>query len=104
MATTTWLRPSRWEPRPWSWSDRSPDCPARRSWSIAARQPWPSAAAWWYGDPSREMGVVGITGTDGKTTTSFLATAVLEAAGISTGLLTTAELKVGSFGARTPST
>ena len=30
------------------------------------------AAAWWYGDPSHRLGVVGITGTDGKTTTSFL--------------------------------
>ena len=60
------------------------------------------AAAWWYGDPSREMGVVGITGTDGKTTTSFLATAVLEAAGISTGLLTTAELKVGELRSANP--
>ena len=28
-----------------------------------------SAAAWWYGDPSHELAVVGITGTDGKTTT-----------------------------------
>jgi len=54
-----------------------------------------TAAAWWYGDPSREMGVIGITGTDGKTTTSFLATAVLEAAGISVGLTTTAGLKIG---------
>ena len=53
------------------------------------------AAAWWYGDPSHSLGIVGITGTDGKTTTSFLATAVLEAAGISTGLITTAGLKVG---------
>lgn len=60
------------------------------------------AAAWWYGDPSREMGVVGVTGTDGKTTTSFLATAVLEAAGISTGLLTTAELKVGQLRSANP--
>jgi UDP-N-acetylmuramoyl-L-alanyl-D-glutamate--2,6-diaminopimelate ligase len=56
-----------------------------------------TAAAWWYGDPSRELAVVGVTGTDGKTTTSFLATAVLEAGGISTGLLTTAEIKVGGF-------
>jgi UDP-N-acetylmuramoyl-L-alanyl-D-glutamate--2,6-diaminopimelate ligase len=60
------------------------------------------AAAWWYGDPSRELGVVGITGTDGKTTTSFLATAVLEAAEISTGLLTTAELKVGELRSANP--
>lgn len=53
------------------------------------------AAAWWFGDPSLELGIVGVTGTDGKTTTSFLATALLEAAGISTGLITTAAVKVG---------
>ena len=54
-----------------------------------------TAAAWWYGDPSREIGTIGITGTDGKTTTSFLAVAALEAAGRSTGLLGTVETKVG---------
>lgn len=54
-----------------------------------------SAAAWWYGDPSNELVVVGITGTDGKTTTSFLAVAALEAAGIPTGLVGTIETKVG---------
>ncbi len=54
-----------------------------------------AAATWWYGDPSRELGIVGVTGTDGKTTTCFLATAVLEAAGVSTGLITTAQLKIG---------
>ena len=37
------------------------------------------AAAWFYGHPSREMTVIGITGTDGKTTTSHILTAVLEA-------------------------
>jgi UDP-N-acetylmuramoyl-L-alanyl-D-glutamate--2,6-diaminopimelate ligase len=60
------------------------------------------AAAWWYGDPSRELGVVGITGTDGKTTTCFLAAAVLTAAGISTGLLTTAEVRVGELRSANP--
>jgi UDP-N-acetylmuramoyl-L-alanyl-D-glutamate--2,6-diaminopimelate ligase len=53
------------------------------------------AAAWWSGDPSLELGIVGVTGTDGKTTVSFLATAVLGAAGISTGLITTAAVKIG---------
>jgi UDP-N-acetylmuramoyl-L-alanyl-D-glutamate--2,6-diaminopimelate ligase len=53
------------------------------------------AAAWWYGDPSHELGVVGITGTDGKTTTSFLAVAALEAAGLSSGLIGTVETKIG---------
>ena len=54
------------------------------------------AAGWWYGDPSRELGVVGVTGTDGKTTTSFLAAAALEEAGISTGLVGTVETRVGT--------
>ncbi|HEX9550192.1 MAG TPA: UDP-N-acetylmuramyl-tripeptide synthetase, partial [Candidatus Limnocylindrales bacterium] len=54
-----------------------------------------TAAAWWYGDPSAELGVIGITGTDGKTTTSFLATAALEAAGVPTGMLGTAALEIG---------
>lgn len=55
-----------------------------------------SAAAWWYGDPSHELAVVGITGTDGKTTTSFLAVAALEAAGVPTGLIGTIDTKVGA--------
>jgi UDP-N-acetylmuramoyl-L-alanyl-D-glutamate--2,6-diaminopimelate ligase len=54
-----------------------------------------TAAAWWYRDPSRSLGVVGITGTDGKTTTAYMAAAVLESAGISTGLVTTTATKIG---------
>lgn len=53
------------------------------------------AAAWWYGDPSHALGVIGITGTDGKTTTSFLAAAALEAAGLSSGLVGTVASQVG---------
>lgn len=62
-----------------------------------ARRALATAAAWWYGDPSLELGIVGITGTDGKTTTAFLSMAVLEEAGLSTGLITTAAVKVGSI-------
>jgi UDP-N-acetylmuramoyl-L-alanyl-D-glutamate--2,6-diaminopimelate ligase len=54
-----------------------------------------TAAAWWYQDPSAALAVVGITGTDGKTTTSFLATAALEAAGVRTGMTGTAETRIG---------
>jgi UDP-N-acetylmuramoyl-L-alanyl-D-glutamate--2,6-diaminopimelate ligase len=54
-----------------------------------------TAAAWWFGDPSHELGIVGITGTDGKTTTSFLAVAALEAAGLSSGLVGTVDAKIG---------
>ena len=39
------------------------------------------AADAWYGHPSRSLHVIGITGTDGKTTTAFLADAMLRAAG-----------------------
>jgi UDP-N-acetylmuramoyl-L-alanyl-D-glutamate--2,6-diaminopimelate ligase len=61
----------------------------------STRRALAAAAAWWYGDPSRGLGVVGITGTDGKTTTSFLAVAALEAAGIATGLIGTVDTKIG---------
>ncbi len=52
-------------------------------------------AAWCAGFPSRHLGIVGVTGTDGKTTTSYLVRAVLEAAGRPTGLLGTVDVIVG---------
>ena len=54
-----------------------------------------TVAAWWYEDPAASLGVVGITGTDGKTTTAAMAVAALEAAGVRTGLVSTAEQKIG---------
>jgi UDP-N-acetylmuramoyl-L-alanyl-D-glutamate--2,6-diaminopimelate ligase len=62
-----------------------------------ARPALAAAASWWFEDPSRELGVVGVTGTDGKTTTSFLAVAALEAAGVSSGLIGTVETRVGAL-------
>ena len=56
-----------------------------------------AAAAWWYADPSHDLAVIGITGTDGKTTTSFLAVAALEAAGIRTGMTGTAATRIGGI-------
>ncbi|MFI5226751.1 MAG: UDP-N-acetylmuramoyl-L-alanyl-D-glutamate--2,6-diaminopimelate ligase [Candidatus Limnocylindrales bacterium] len=56
-----------------------------------------AGAAWWYGDPSREFPVVGVTGTDGKTTTAILAAAALGAAGIRPGLVGTVETHVGGI-------
>jgi len=47
------------------------------------------AAARFHGDPTSQLDVVGVTGTNGKTTTAFLVRSLLEAAGISTGLLGT---------------
>ncbi len=62
----------------------------------SARPALATAAAWWYRDPSHELATIGVTGTDGKTTTSFLAVAALEAAGVSTGLIGTVETRVGA--------
>jgi UDP-N-acetylmuramoyl-L-alanyl-D-glutamate--2,6-diaminopimelate ligase len=57
------------------------------------------ALAWlsaeFFGHPSREMAVVGITGTNGKTTTSFLVSAILDAAGIRCGLMGTVTYRIG---------
>ena len=53
------------------------------------------AAARFYGDPTAELQVVGITGTNGKTTSAFLVRAVLEAAGRPCGLLGTVTSVVG---------
>jgi UDP-N-acetylmuramoyl-L-alanyl-D-glutamate--2,6-diaminopimelate ligase len=47
------------------------------------------AAARFYGDPTGRLPVVGVTGTNGKTTTAFLVRSLLEAAGRQTGLLGT---------------
>src|SRR4051812_9089424 len=49
------------------------------------------AAAWVYGDPSHDLVVIGVTGTNGKTTTAHLVEAGLRAAGRRTGLVGTIE-------------
>ena len=61
----------------------------------SSRSAMAAAADAFYGHPSGELDVVGITGTNGKTTTAFLMHAVLEAAGGSAGLLGTVESRVG---------
>jgi UDP-N-acetylmuramoyl-L-alanyl-D-glutamate--2,6-diaminopimelate ligase len=54
----------------------------------------PLAARFW-GDPTGELRVVGVTGTNGKTTTAFLIREILEAAGMRCGLLGTVKQVVG---------
>ena len=53
------------------------------------------AAAWRAGDPSQRLGIVGITGTDGKTTTAYLVRAILEDAGRPTGFVGTTDVIIG---------
>jgi UDP-N-acetylmuramoyl-L-alanyl-D-glutamate--2,6-diaminopimelate ligase len=52
-------------------------------------------ASRFHGDPSASLSVVGITGTNGKTTTAFLVRALLQAVGEQTGLLGTVTSIVG---------
>jgi len=60
-----------------------------------ARAAMAPAAAAFHGDPTRDLDVVGVTGTNGKTTTAFLVRALLEADGRQTGLLGTVTSIVG---------
>jgi UDP-N-acetylmuramoyl-L-alanyl-D-glutamate--2,6-diaminopimelate ligase len=53
-------------------------------------------AAEFHGHPSRRMQVVGITGTNGKTTTCYLLSAMFEAAGVRTGLMGTVAYRTGA--------
>jgi UDP-N-acetylmuramoyl-L-alanyl-D-glutamate--2,6-diaminopimelate ligase len=68
----------------------------------AARSALAHAAARWYGDPSAELVVAGVTGTNGKTTTAHLLAAGFAAAGLPSGLLGTVVNRVG--GVETPVT
>jgi UDP-N-acetylmuramoyl-L-alanyl-D-glutamate--2,6-diaminopimelate ligase len=52
-------------------------------------------SCWIYGDPSTRMTMIGVTGTSGKTTTSYLAEAGLRAAGHVTGLVGGVEIRIG---------
>ncbi len=52
-------------------------------------------AANFNGRPTEDLQVIGITGTNGKTTTAFLLRDILEAAGIHTGLMGTVKQVVG---------
>ena len=61
----------------------------------SARAAMGPIAARFYGDPTSELRVVGVTGTNGKTTTAYLVRALLEAAGDHCGLLGTVKSVVG---------
>jgi UDP-N-acetylmuramoyl-L-alanyl-D-glutamate--2,6-diaminopimelate ligase len=64
----------------------------------SARAAMAPAAARFYGEPARELRVVGVTGTNGKTTTAYLVRALLEAGGVQCGLLGTVKSVIGGEG------
>lgn len=53
-------------------------------------------AARFYNHPSQQLKVVGVTGTNGKTTTAFMVQSIMVAAGLPAGLLGTVQYQVGN--------
>jgi UDP-N-acetylmuramoyl-L-alanyl-D-glutamate--2,6-diaminopimelate ligase len=62
---------------------------------LSARAAMAPLAARFYGYPSRELKLVGVTGTNGKTTSAYLIRALLEATGEQCGLLGTVKSVIG---------
>jgi UDP-N-acetylmuramoyl-L-alanyl-D-glutamate--2,6-diaminopimelate ligase len=63
---------------------------------LDAREAWACACAIWEGFPSRDLTLIGVTGTDGKTTTVSLIHAILSASGIKAGLISTVKALIPS--------
>jgi UDP-N-acetylmuramoyl-L-alanyl-D-glutamate--2,6-diaminopimelate ligase len=78
--------------------ERDLDLPASQVRVTDARAAMAPLAARFWGDPTAELMVAGITGTNGKTTTAFLLRAMLEGAGVRCGLLGTVMRVVGGAG------
>ena len=74
-----------------------PPAPVTVPWVVVAdaRVALAWLAAEFFGHPSRRMRVVGITGTNGKTTTSYLVGAMFEAAEVKCGVLGTVVYRIG---------
>src|ERR1700757_1469822 len=73
---------------PAAWANRWVRVPRiRRALSQASRA--------FFGNPEERLRLIAITGTNGKTTTSYLLESILQAAGISTGLFGTIEYRLG---------
>jgi len=72
--------------------------PPRVPWILVkdARLALAWLAAEFFGHPSREMRVVGITGTNGKTTTGYIVASIFEAADIRCGLMGTVAYRTGT--------
>jgi UDP-N-acetylmuramoyl-L-alanyl-D-glutamate--2,6-diaminopimelate ligase len=52
-------------------------------------------SARFYRNPGNALGIVGVTGTDGKTTTTFMLDAILRQAGLRTGMIGTVSVRIG---------
>jgi UDP-N-acetylmuramoyl-L-alanyl-D-glutamate--2,6-diaminopimelate ligase len=63
----------------------------------SSRRALADAADAWFGRPSERLEVIGVTGTDGKTTTAFMCVAMLVAEGRNPGLVGTVARRVGTI-------
>jgi len=72
--------------------------PAQIPWVQVAngRQAMALMAAGFFGNPTRDLPLIGITGTNGKTTTSYLLEGILSAAGLPAAVLGTISYRFGS--------
>ncbi len=70
-------------------------CPVPYAAVPDARAVLGDLAAAYFGYPSRELVVIGVTGTDGKTTTAALLYSILRAAGIRVGMISTVNAIIG---------
>lgn len=60
-----------------------------------ARYAMALVSAAWFGYPARELTTIAVTGTKGKTTTTYMMKALLEKAGVKTGVIGTIEVVIG---------
>ncbi len=79
-------------------AERPAPVPAPVPWVVvtSARLALALLAAEFFEHPSRAMQVVGITGTNGKTTTAYLTAAIFDAAGVRSGLMGTVTYRIGA--------
>lgn len=61
----------------------------------SARASMAPLAARFYGQPTKELMLIGVTGTNGKTTTTFILDSIFRQAGMKTGLIGTVEYRIG---------
>ena len=79
-------------------SHEVPPSDIRADWAVVTdpRMALAILAATFWGHPSDELRVVGVTGTNGKTTTAHLIASIFDAAGIPCGLLGTVGYRIGA--------
>jgi UDP-N-acetylmuramyl-tripeptide synthetase len=78
-------------------SDHEPPKEFQDAWLrvVNAREALANASSVINGDPSHKLDLIGVTGTNGKTTTTYLCFALAKAAGVKPAMLTTVEYRIG---------